>query len=43
MIWPMWVVLIFYSDLGCFTHLVSLFEEGLGLEDEHCLKLNKYL
>merc|ERR1712160_119633 len=28
-------VVIFYSDLGHFTHLVSLFEQGLGLEDGH--------
>lgn len=25
----------YYSDLGHFTHLVSLFEQGLGLEDAH--------
>ena len=27
--------MIFYSDLAHFTHLVSLFEQGLGSEDEH--------
>lgn len=25
----------YYSDLGHFSHLVSLFEQGLGLEDAH--------
>ena len=28
-------VVIFYPYLGHFTHLVSLFEQGLGSEDEH--------
>jgi clathrin heavy chain len=28
-------VVTFYSDLGHFDHLVSLFEQGLGLEDAH--------
>ena len=28
-------VVAYYSDLGHFTHLVSLFEQGLGLEDAH--------
>jgi len=28
-------VVNYYSDLGYFTHLVSLFEQGLGLEDAH--------
>lgn len=28
-------VVIFYSDLGHFDHLVSLFEQGIGLEDAH--------
>jgi clathrin heavy chain len=28
-------VVNYYSDLGHFTHLVSLFEQGLGLEDAH--------
>ena len=28
-------VVTFYSDLGYFTHLISLFEQGLGLEDAH--------
>ena len=28
-------VVAYYSDLGYFTHLVSLFEQGLGLEDAH--------
>merc|ERR1712226_1238339 len=28
-------VVSYYSDLGHFTHLVSLFEQGLGLEDAH--------
>jgi len=28
-------VVTYYSDLGHFTHLVSLFEQGLGLEDAH--------
>jgi len=35
----MWEVLILYSDLGNFTYLVSLFEQGLGLEDEHHRKI----
>ena len=34
-------IVIFYSDLVHFTHLVSLFEQGLGSEDEHHRK--KYL
>lgn len=28
-------VVTYYSDLGHFTHLVTLFEQGLGLEDAH--------
>jgi len=28
-------VVAYYSDLGHFTHVVSLFEQGLGLEDAH--------
>ena len=28
-------VVTYYSDLGYFDHLVSLFEQGLGLEDAH--------
>mmetsp|Transcript_15000 Transcript_15000/g.32473 ORF Transcript_15000/g.32473 Transcript_15000/m.32473 type:complete len:1730 (-) Transcript_15000:86-5275(-) len=28
-------VVTFYSDLGHFDHLISLFEQGLGLEDAH--------
>ena len=28
-------IVSYYSDLGHFTHLVSLFEQGLGLEDAH--------
>lgn len=28
-------VVAYYSDLGYFTQLVSLFEQGLGLEDAH--------
>lgn len=28
-------VVTFYSDLGHFTHLISLFEQGIGLEDAH--------
>lgn len=28
-------VVTYYSDLGHFTHLISLFEQGLGLEDAH--------
>jgi len=28
-------VVNYYSDLGHFNHLVSLFEQGLGLEDAH--------
>jgi clathrin heavy chain len=28
-------VTTYYSDLGHFTHLVSLFEQGIGLEDAH--------
>jgi len=28
-------VVNFYSDLGYFTQLISLFEQGLGLEDAH--------
>merc|ERR1719343_865128 len=28
-------VVAYYSDLGYFTHVVSLFEQGLGLEDAH--------
>jgi len=28
-------VVSYYSDLGHFSHLVSLFEQGLGLEDAH--------
>jgi len=28
-------VTAFYSDLGHFTHLVSLFEQGIGIEDAH--------
>jgi len=28
-------VVTYYSDLGYFSHLVSLFEQGLGLEDAH--------
>jgi len=28
-------VVSYYSDLGHFEHLVSLFEQGLGLEDAH--------
>jgi clathrin heavy chain len=28
-------VVSYYSDLGHFTHVVSLFEQGLGLEDAH--------
>jgi len=28
-------VVSYYSDLGHFDHLVSLFEQGLGLEDAH--------
>jgi clathrin heavy chain len=28
-------VVSYYSDLGHFTHIVSLFEQGLGLEDAH--------
>lgn len=28
-------VVTYYSDLGYFTHVVSLFEQGLGLEDAH--------
>jgi clathrin heavy chain len=28
-------VVTYYSDLGHFTHLVGLFEQGLGLEDAH--------
>jgi clathrin heavy chain len=28
-------VVTYYSDLGHFTHLVSLFEQGIGLEDAH--------
>jgi len=28
-------VVSFYSDLGHFDHVVSLFEQGLGLEDAH--------
>ena len=28
-------VVTYYSDLGYFEHLVSLFEQGLGLEDAH--------
>jgi len=28
-------VVTYYSDLGHFDHLVSLFEQGLGLEDAH--------
>lgn len=28
-------VVTHYSDLGHFTHLVSLFEQGIGLEDAH--------
>jgi clathrin heavy chain len=28
-------VVTYYSDLGHFTHIVSLFEQGIGLEDAH--------
>merc|ERR1719491_907732 len=28
-------VVSYYSDLGHFTHVVSLFEQGLGLDDAH--------
>lgn len=28
-------VVVYYSDLGHFDHLVSLFEQGIGLEDAH--------
>jgi clathrin heavy chain len=28
-------VVMYYSDLGFFTQLISLFEQGLGLEDAH--------
>jgi len=28
-------VVNYYSDLGHFTHVVSLFEQGIGLEDAH--------
>ena len=37
-------VVIYYSDLGHFIHLVSLFEQGLGLEDEHhrTIKINTF-
>jgi len=28
-------VVSYYSDLGHFTHLVALFEQGLGLDDAH--------
>jgi len=28
-------VVTYYSDLGHFAHLVSLFEQGIGLEDAH--------
>jgi clathrin heavy chain len=28
-------VVTFYSDLGHFSHLISLFEQGIGLEDAH--------
>lgn len=28
-------VVVYYSDLGHFGHLISLFEQGLGLEDAH--------
>merc|ERR1711920_438458 len=28
-------VVTYYSNLGHFIHLVSLFEQGLGLEDAH--------
>lgn len=28
-------VVTFYSDLGHFGHLISLFEQGIGLEDAH--------
>lgn len=28
-------VVTYYSDLGHFDHLISLFEQGLGLEDAH--------
>ena len=28
-------VVTYYSDLGHFTHVVSLFEQGIGLEDAH--------
>jgi clathrin heavy chain len=28
-------VVTYYSDLGHFTHLVALFEQGIGLEDAH--------
>eukprot|EP00978_Attheya_sp_CCMP212_P015550 scaffold40082_cov55-Attheya_sp.AAC.1 len=28
-------IVTYYSDLGHFTHLISLFEQGLGLEDAH--------
>ena len=28
-------VVSYYSDLGYFTHLISLFEQGLGLDDAH--------
>eukprot|EP00591_Stephanopyxis_turris_P001746 CAMPEP_0195517552 /NCGR_PEP_ID=MMETSP0794_2-20130614/11004_1 /TAXON_ID=515487 /ORGANISM="Stephanopyxis turris, Strain CCMP 815" /LENGTH=1705 /DNA_ID=CAMNT_0040646371 /DNA_START=237 /DNA_END=5354 /DNA_ORIENTATION=- len=28
-------IVTYYSDLGHFTHVVSLFEQGLGLEDAH--------
>ena len=35
----MWEVLIFYSDLESFTHLESMFEQGLRLENEHRRKI----
>jgi clathrin heavy chain len=28
-------VVTYYSDLGHFTHVISLFEQGIGLEDAH--------
>jgi clathrin heavy chain len=28
-------VVVFYSDLGHFDHVISLFEQGIGLEDAH--------
>uniref|UniRef100_A0A7S4AXC6 Clathrin heavy chain n=1 Tax=Pseudo-nitzschia australis TaxID=44445 RepID=A0A7S4AXC6_9STRA len=28
-------IVAYYSDLGCFTQVISLFEQGIGLEDAH--------